>query len=124
MLGLGAGCSLWRQGWAQGCLAGRAGGGPSLHPPGFLTPPAGSCSHPGGVKPPFPPSESYRGVAAGPSTLRSRAGVQRGGDPQCPGGILGFGTCPPVCCSSFCAPPESWQGAGNPLLCSAQLLCA
>lgn len=48
MLGLGAGCSLWRQGWAQGCLAGRAGGGPSLHPPGFLTPPAGSCSHPGG----------------------------------------------------------------------------
>lgn len=46
--GLGAGCSPWRQGWAQGCLAGTAGREPSL-PPHCLTSPRNF-----GVKPHFP----------------------------------------------------------------------
>lgn len=47
--------------------------------------------------------------------------MQRGGVPQCPGGILGFGTCPPVCCSSFCAPRPVLAGCWESLavLCSA-----
>lgn len=49
MLGLGAGCSPWRQGWAQGCLAGRAGRGPSLPPHCLIYP------RYFGVKPDFSP---------------------------------------------------------------------
>lgn len=57
MLGLGAGCSPWRQGWAKGCLAGRAGRGPSLPPPNCFTPP------------PPPPSKLLPSPRAGSSFL-------------------------------------------------------
>lgn len=121
MLGLGAGCSPWRLGWAEGCLASRAGGGPGLPPQQ-----APALIRGGGVEPPSPPSASYWGAVMSPHPGKQwlRAGEQPGGVLQCLGRSWGLIPAPPNCSGSSCPPPRPRQGTGSPSPCLAQLSCA